>query len=154
MRTLPRRDRKLFPLALGVVALAAIALLLVQDAFPFLFPAPSHSFLAALSLTAIAFAYLIFQFIQRAAIADLAKAILLGAAFLFWAANQFWPKLPEAALFNDIAIGLFVFDLFLVISGWPQAPGQKPIATGNIGGEVPSPSERCSDHADCGRHRC
>ncbi len=52
---------------------------------------------------------------------ELAKAILLAAAFLFWAANQFWPNLPQATLFNDIAIGLFVFDVFLVIAGWPPA---------------------------------
>jgi hypothetical protein len=43
----------------------------------------------------------------------------LAAAFLFWAANQFWPSLPQASLFNDIAIGLFVLDVFFVIAGWP-----------------------------------
>jgi len=47
------------------------------------------------------------------------KAILLAVAFLFWAANQFWPDLPQATLFNDIAIALFVLDIFLVILGWP-----------------------------------
>ncbi len=46
---------------------------------------------------------------------EMAKAIMLAAAFLFWAANQFWPSLPEATLFNDIAIALFVLDVFLVI---------------------------------------
>ncbi len=51
---------------------------------------------------------------------ELAKAILLAAAFLFWAANQFWPNLPQATLFNDIAIALFVLDVFLVIVGWPR----------------------------------
>ena len=49
------------------------------------------------------------------------KAILLAAAFLFWAANQYWPNLPEATLFNDIAIALFVLDVFLVMIGWPLA---------------------------------
>ena len=48
---------------------------------------------------------------------ELVKAIMLAVAFLFWAANQFWPNLPQATLFNDIAIALFVLDVFLVIVG-------------------------------------
>ena len=53
------------------------------------------------------------------------KAITLAVAFLFWSANQFWPDLPQATVFNDIAIGLFVLDLFLVIVGWPAASGDE-----------------------------
>jgi len=37
----------------------------------------------------------------------------------FWAANQLWPDLRQAVLFNDIAIALFVLDVFLVMVGWP-----------------------------------
>src|ERR1035441_3656239 len=40
-------------------------------------------------------------------------------ASLFWAANQFWPDSPQATLYNDIAIALFVLDVFLVMIGWP-----------------------------------
>ena len=115
------RARKLIPLVLGVVALGDAVLLLIQDAFPRSLAAAGHEFLAAFSLAMIAFAYLVFRIVQRAALADLAKAIVLAAAFLFWAANQFWSTLPQAGLFNDIAIGLFVLDVFLAISGWPQA---------------------------------
>jgi hypothetical protein len=115
------RTRRLLPLILGAVTLIDVGVLLLQDAVPGLFPALSHGFLAAFSLAMIAFAYLILQFAQRRAAADLAKAILLAAAFLFWAANQYWPNLPQAALFNDIAIALFVLDVFLVIAGWPPA---------------------------------
>jgi hypothetical protein len=50
---------------------------------------------------------------------ELAKAILLAVAFLFWAANQLWPAWPQATLLNDIAIALFVLDVFLVMIGWP-----------------------------------
>jgi hypothetical protein len=123
--------RRLLPLILGVVTLIDVAMLLVQDAAPRLFPALSHKFLAAFSLAAIAFAYLILQFAQRRAFADLAKAILLAAAFLFWAANQFWPNLPQAALFNDIAIALFVLDVFFVIVGWPPASKDSVFAEGD-----------------------
>ena len=116
--------RRFLPLTLGLLTLAAVALLLAQDAAPRLFPARSHDVLAAFSLAAIALAYLMHRFARRPALAELAKAILLAAAFLFWAANQFWPGLPQAGLLNDIAIGLFVLDVFLVIAGWPQAsPG-------------------------------
>ena len=125
MRILAQRGREWLPLALGVVTLAAVALLLVQDAFPRGIPTPSHEFLAAFSLATIAVAYLAFQLAERATRADLVKAILLACAFLFWAANQLWPRLPEAGLFNDIAIGLFVLDLFLVIAGWPPAAGER-----------------------------
>jgi hypothetical protein len=115
----PDRARRLLPQFFGVITLAVVLLLLAQDAAPRLFPARSHELLAATSLALIAFAYLIFQLANRAAPMELAKTILLAAAFLFWAANQFWPNLPEAGLFNDIAIALFVLDVFLVVVGWP-----------------------------------
>lgn len=88
---------------------------------PAKFPARSHDYLAAFSLAMIALAFLVFRLVNRAAPADLAKAGVLAAAFLFWAANQFWPNSPRATLFNDIAIALFVLDVYLVIIGWPAA---------------------------------
>jgi hypothetical protein len=133
--------RRLVPLILGVVTLAAVVLLFVQDAAPQLFPAGSHEFLAAFSLAMIALAYMVFQVANRAAAAELAKAILLAAAFVFWAANQFWPNLPQAGLFNDIAIGLFVLDVFLVIGGWPREA--------KVGSFAESGGSRCG-RCDCG----
>jgi hypothetical protein len=116
------RARRLVPLILGIVTLAGVVLLFVEDAAPRLLPARSHDVLAAFSLAMIACAYVVFQLARHrapGALAELAKTILLAAAFLFWAANQLWPNLPQASLFNDIAIGLFVLDVFLVIAGWP-----------------------------------
>jgi len=124
------RSHAILPLVLGVITLAGVVLLFVQDAVPRLFPPASHDLLAAFSLAMIATAYLVFQFARRSASMEMAKAILLAAAFLFWAANQFWPRLPEATLFNDIAIGLFVLDVFLVISGWPPASKDSLFAQG------------------------
>ena len=40
---------------------------------------------------------------------------MLAAAFLFWAANQFWPDVPQATLFNDLAVALFVIDVWLTM---------------------------------------
>lgn len=113
---------RLLALILGVVTLADVVLLLVLDAEPSLFPPASHGVLAAFALAAIAVAYLIVQWTKRLEPMEIAKAILLAAAFLFWAVNQFWPDWPQAGLFNDIAIGLFVLDVFFAISGWPAAP--------------------------------
>jgi hypothetical protein len=125
-----RTSRRIVPLSLGIVTLGAVAALLVQDADPRLFPAGEHAFLAAFSLALIAIAYLVFQMAHRRTLMDLAKPILLAAAFLFWAANQFWPNLPQAGLFNDIAIGLFVLDVFLVIAGWPPSSNASVFSDG------------------------
>jgi hypothetical protein len=113
------RTHRVFPVILGLVTLLGVATLFAWDAVPQLFPARSHDFLAAFSLAMIAFSYLVYQVAHRPARMEFAKAILLAAAFLFWAANQLWPALPQATLFNDIAIALFVLDVFLVIAGWP-----------------------------------
>lgn len=132
-----------------MVTLAVVVALFVEDAAPRRFPAGSHDALAAFSLAMIAVAYVIFQIVQRAALADMTKAVLLAAAFLFWAANQFWPNLPQAGLFNDIAIGLFVLDVFLVISGRPPAAKDSFLpATGWVGPERHGKGCGC---CDCGR---
>ena len=100
--------------------MAGVGVLLVWDADPRILPARAHDFLGAFPLAMIAIAYLVYQAAHRPALTELVKAILLAAAFLFWAANQLWPDLRQATLFNDIAIALFVFDVFLVIVGGPS----------------------------------
>jgi hypothetical protein len=144
-----RQDRTRRPLSLllGVVTLADVALLFVQDAVPRLFPVQSHTLFAASSLAMIACAYLVFQAAHRPAPMEWAKAALLAAAFLFWAANQLWPNLPQASLFNDVAIGLFVLDVFLVIVGRPPASKVSSFAES---GRRP----RCRCDGDCGCAHC
>lgn len=115
------RSRRFLPVVIGILTLADVLVLFVWDAIPASFPPRSHDFLAAFSLAMIAAAYIVYQFRHRPAPAEFAKAIMLAIAFLFWAANQLWPNLPQATLFNDIAIGLFILDVFLVIAGWPPA---------------------------------
>jgi hypothetical protein len=84
--------------------------------------------LGAFPLAMIAVAYLVYQFAHRPRPQEWIKAILLAVAFLFWAANQFWPDIPQATLFNDIAIGLFVLDVFLVMIGWPTDSADESFA--------------------------
>ena len=114
-----------------------------------MFPPRSHDLLAAFALAAIALAYLVHQLARRPRVTELAKAVLLAAAFLFWAANQLWPSLPQAALFNDIAIGLFVLDVFLVIAGWP--PGSKE---GFASDDSESDAGRCDQECCCCGQEC
>lgn len=111
--------RRALPVILGVVTLASVVLLFAWDIAPRIFPPRAHDFLAAFPLAMIAVAYLAYQAAHRPARLEVVKAIMLAIAFLFWAANQFWPDLPQATLLNDIAIALFVLDVFLVMIGWP-----------------------------------
>jgi O-antigen ligase len=82
------RTHRVLPVIFGVVTLAGVGVLFVWDALPRMFPAGSHDFLAAFPLVLIAFAYLAYQIAHRPARMEFAKAVMLAAAFLFWAANQ------------------------------------------------------------------
>jgi hypothetical protein len=113
------RPRVAFATALAITTLISSALLLVWDARPALFAARAHDYLAAFALAVIAVAWLVFQREHRIGPMEWIKAILLAAAFLFWAANQLWPNDTKAMLFNDIAVALFVLDVFLSMIGWP-----------------------------------
>jgi hypothetical protein len=125
-----RLDRagRAIPVALGVVTLAGVGALFTWEIFPSLFPARAHDGLAAFPLAMIAVAYLVYQAAHRPARLEFVKAIMLAIAFLFWAANQLWPSLRQATLFNDIAIALFVLDIFLVMIGWPAASPDESFA--------------------------
>ena len=119
MKNSPRSIGRTLPLRLGQLTLVSVLLLIAWDAYPRAFPARAHDLLGALPLALIAVTYLLYQAVRRPRPAELGKAIILAAAFLLWAANQFWPKASSATLWNDFAIALFVFDVFLVVAGWP-----------------------------------
>jgi hypothetical protein len=126
-RRLNPRHRSL-SVILGVITMASVGVLLAWDAVPGVFPARAHNFLGAFPLAMIAIAYLVYQAAHRPASMEFVKALLLAVAFLFWAANQLWPDLRQATLFNDIAIALFVLDVFLVIVGWPASSPDEAFA--------------------------
>jgi hypothetical protein len=114
-----KQTRRYFQVILGEVILGSVGVLFIWDAFPQLFPARAHEILASFPLAMIALAYIVYQCARRPARMELIKAIMLAVAFLFWAANQLLPNYRQATLFNDIAIALFVLDVFLVMVGWP-----------------------------------
>ena len=122
------RALRALPVILGVVTLASVGVLFTWDLFPHLFPNRAHDFLAAFPLVMIAFAYLAYQAAHRPARLEVVKAIMLAVAFLFWAINQFWPNSAQSTLFNDIAIAIFVLDVFLVMVGWPKTSPDESFA--------------------------
>ena len=122
------RAHRAMSLVLGVLTLISLGVLLAWDVNPKFFPARAHGFLAAFPLAMIAIAYLLYQSAHRPSAKEFIKAMILAVAFLFWAANQLWPDLPQATLFNDIAIALFVLDVFLVIIGWPTTSPDESFA--------------------------
>src|SRR5580700_4374607 len=112
--------------AIALVTVLTLLPLLAWDASPQAFPARAHDALAAIPLALIAVACLVHPIVRRAHRFEVAKACLLAAAFLFWAANQWWPEHPRSTLFNDLAVALFVIDVFLAIFGGPAARSQPP----------------------------
>ncbi len=122
------RGRRAIPVILGVITLASVVVLFAWDVWPRLFPPRAHDLLAAFPLALIAIAYLAYQYAHQPSRLEIVKAVMLAIAFLFWAANQFWPDWPQATLFNDIAIALFVLDVFLVMIGWPQTSPDESFA--------------------------
>ena len=122
------RAHRAMSLVLGVLTLVSLGLLLAWNVNPKCFPIRAHGFLAAFPLAMIAIAYLLYQSAHRPSAKEFLKAMMLAVAFLFWAANQLWPDLPQATLFNDIAIALFVLDVFLVIIGWPTTSPDESFA--------------------------
>jgi hypothetical protein len=122
------RARRAIPVFLGIITLAAVVVLLLWDVIPTLFPARAHDLLGAFPLAMIAVAYLVYQSVHRPPPKEWIKAIMLVIAFVFWAANQCWPDPHQATIFNDIAIALFVLDVFLVMIGWPAASPDESFA--------------------------
>ena len=113
------RAHRALPVALGVITLVIVGMLFVWDVHSTLFSATGHALLEAFSLALIAVAYLVYQSAHRPPLKEWIKAIMLAVAFLVWAVNQVWPNPRQAMIFNDVAIALFVLDVFLVMIGWP-----------------------------------
>ncbi len=116
----PRRVEAVGP-ALALLTLLTLVPLLIWDAAPRSFPERAHDVLASVPLALIGVACVAHSLVRRLRMPDLAKSGALAAAFLFWAANQLWPDHPRATLFNDVAVALFVLDVFLSVVGWPAA---------------------------------
>jgi len=117
---------RLLALTLGLAALTALAALLVWDITPRSFPESAHLLLGSAPLAIIAIAYLTHQAHSRPSRGGVLRAVILALAFLCWAENQLLGDGGLATLFNDLAIALFVIDVFLTILGWPSGATTEP----------------------------
>jgi hypothetical protein len=97
------------------LALASSTILLGLDAWGGFRESDARRVVSALPLIAIALACLAFHATWTPEPLDLLKRVLLSVAFLFWAANQLFPKTGWAPVANDLAIALFVLDLALIL---------------------------------------
>lgn len=108
--------------------MVSVFLLLAWDAAPSLFPGNAHLLLGALPLSLIAVSYLVYQAFEKPGPKHWIRAAILALAFVLWAVNQLLGDLPLATLFNDLAIALFVLDVFFVIIGWPAETAHEDFA--------------------------
>jgi hypothetical protein len=114
---------------MGACTLSSVGLLVVRDVFPTWFPAQAHHLLASIALVLTAGLVLAQHIVGRSVRGELAKALALTAAFLFWAANSLWPRASLAPTFNDAAIALFALDVLLVIfARHPRTPADTALA--------------------------
>lgn len=120
------RNSARLPPALATLALALVAPLVLLNLAPDLFPARAHDTIAALPLALIALTYLLHHRARGATAAEMAQAALLATGFMLWSATQLWPEFRQALLLNDIAIVLFVSELYLVIA---RRPAADPVVT-------------------------
>jgi hypothetical protein len=128
MQTRLDRGHRALPVILGVIALSAAAILIAWDMDPALLARKPHALIEAVSLAMIAVAYLVYQSARRPSSGEWVKTVLLACAFFFWAANQVWPNPRQASVLNDLAIALFVLDVFLVMIGWPPTSQDESFA--------------------------
>lgn len=97
------------------LALGCVAVLWVSDAQNRLLPTPSHQRLGAFPLILIGISYISFQLCGKRQLAERAKGILLGLAFLFWGSEQLLLPSAWVTAMDNLVITIFVVDLALII---------------------------------------
>jgi hypothetical protein len=106
---------RIVTILLLLLALLSSVVLLILDISEGFRTGDARRVVSALPLIAIALACLAFHATWTPEPLDLVKRVLLSAAFLFWAATQLFPTAGWAPIANDLAIGLFVLDLALIL---------------------------------------
>jgi hypothetical protein len=110
------------PAALAALALLLVVPLALWNLVPARFPAGAHDALGALPLALVAVGYLWHRLSARPSRRQAIQAAMLAAGFGLWSATQVWPQWRYALVLNDLAIGLFVSELFLTITARPAGP--------------------------------
>ena len=95
-------------------AFAVSGVLLVLDTRPGFLHSETRNIVSSVPLILVAIGYLAQQLVVRPPARELAKRVALSVAFLLWGFGQLVPDWSLAPALNDLAIGLFVFDLALI----------------------------------------
>jgi phosphatidylserine synthase len=74
-----------------------------------------HAWLSSLPLALAGIAYAVLQIRMKPDGWTLAKRLLLAAAFIFWAIDQFLPPGRFAALIGDAVVSAYVLDLHWIV---------------------------------------
>jgi hypothetical protein len=119
-----RPKRADLPLALAALAVLALGPLLLWNVSPAAFGADAHDRLAPLPLGLVAASSLLHQLRGAASRIGRLRAVMLSVGFCLWAATQLWPAWPHALRLNDLAIALFVLEIFLGV----RRSGGRPAA--------------------------
>jgi hypothetical protein len=104
---------------LAKCALLGSALLLLSNLL--VTSAEAHAWLTSLPLALAGVAYALLQIRLRPDRRTLLKRLLLAAAFVLWAIDQFLPSGKLAILVGDIVVSAYVLDLFWIIQEQREA---------------------------------
>ena len=99
------------------LALAALAWLLLTDAWAGFHPSPRHQQAGALALIFVGFSFICLQFYEGGHWKEMLKGLLLGLAFVLWGGEQFLPPGSMVTAVDSAVIAIFVVDLGLVTAG-------------------------------------
>jgi hypothetical protein len=102
-------------LLLAALALGATALLVVGDARHAFAPSLFHGKVGALALMVVGASYMVAQIRRKVSRGERLRAMLLGAAFVLWGAEQFLAVGRLWNVMDTAVIVIFVVDLGLIV---------------------------------------
>jgi hypothetical protein len=97
------------------ISFATVGFLAVTDVAHGLQPTGLHSHLGALALIMVGSSCVSLHVVSRRPRRDLAKGIILGAAFVLWGIEQLLPASRWTTAMDTAVIMIFVVDLGLII---------------------------------------
>jgi len=85
--------------------------------------AEAHAWLTSVPLALVGLAYAVLQIRLKPDRRTLLKRLLLSAAFVLWAVDQFLPSGKLAMLVGDVVVSAYVLDLFWIIQEQRESCG-------------------------------
>lgn len=102
-------------LLLAALALFSTAVLVVGDTRHAFAPSSFHGKAGAFALIFVGASYIVAQLRRQVSAGERLRAILLGAAFVLWGAEQFLAPGKLLTVLDTMVIGIFVVDLGFIL---------------------------------------